>query len=59
MTKLDVTITISDNTGKHIYLQAYVNRMLARKVEALLEENNAFTFTPYNDKTHKKHVEYL
>jgi hypothetical protein len=58
MVKEDVTITISDNTGKNVYIQAYVTRALAREVESLLEKNNAFTFTPFNNKTHKKRVEY-
>jgi hypothetical protein len=50
MTKEDTKITIASATGKNVYIQAYITRTLARKVEALLEENNAHMVTPYNNK---------
>jgi hypothetical protein len=60
MTKEDAKITISSATGKNVYIQAYVTRTLARKVETLLEENNALMVTPNNEeeKMHEPYAEY-
>lgn len=46
MTKEDVRIILTSTTGKNVYIQAWISRTLARKIETLLEENNV-AITPH------------
>ena len=50
MTKADVRIVLTSATGKNVYIQAWISRNVARKIEELLEENNVSMVSPYSEK---------
>jgi hypothetical protein len=50
MTKADVRIVLTSATGKNVYIQAWISRNVARKIEKLLEENNVSMVSPYSEK---------
>jgi len=50
MTNEYVRIELSSPTGKNVYIQALISRTVARKIEALLEENNVAITAPYSKK---------